>query len=196
LTYNGYGDGNGYGNGDGDGDGYGYGYGDGYGNGDGNGNGYGNGDGDGYGNGDGDGNGIYRVKLWGEWFEVFGKIENSLCINLPPHLYSKIDREFLQQVDNLECLRLLREKIGLEKYLSLYDAKVINEEVDNQGNLMRLYEFVEQGERVIMYEGVCPSTGRLYHMFPPNQKAKTCFEAKASTFGKSADVFKMKFSES
>jgi hypothetical protein len=115
---------------------------------------------------------------------------------LPEYLYGKIDKAFLQQVDNLECLRSLREKIGLEKYISLFDAKVINEEVDNQGNQMKLYKYDEKGTNVVMLEVICPSTGRMYHLYPPNQKAKTCFEAKASTFGKSTDLFKTKFSES
>jgi hypothetical protein len=155
---------NGNGNGDGDG------------NGDGNGNGYGNG------NGDGNGNGIYNAKVFGEWFEVSHELENSLCNNLPARLYNKMDKEFLQRVTNLECLRSLREKIGLERYIRLFDATVINEQVDHQGNQMKLYRYDEKGTKVILLEVICPSTKRMYHLYPPNQKAKTCFEAKASTF--------------
>ena len=135
-----------------------------------------------YGNGYGNGNGIYLAKLWGEWFEVSGSIENSLCINIPEHRYDKITKEFVQKVDNLENLRILREKIGLEKYISLFDAKIIHEETDNQGNKMKLYKYDEKGEKVIMLEVICPSTDRIYHLYPPNQKAKTCLEAKISTF--------------
>jgi hypothetical protein len=101
---------------------------------------------------------------------------------LPEHLYDKITKEFVQSVDNLECLRELREKIGLEKYLSLFDAKVIHEEIDNQKNKMRLFKYDEKGTNVILLEVVCPSTERVYHLYPPNQKAKTCTEAKRSTF--------------
>jgi hypothetical protein len=194
----GYGNGNGYGNGDGNGNGNGYGdgngYGNGYGYGDGNGNGdgYGNGNGYGYGygdgNGDGDGygygngNGIYKIKMFGEWFECSGEIENSLCYNLPSQLHDKIDKAFISKVNNLESLRALREKIGLERYIQLLDAKMICEEVDNQGHKMKLYQYNEQEEKVIILEVVCPSTNRIYHLYPPNQKAKNCFEAKASTF--------------
>ena len=163
----GYGDGNGYGNGNGDGNGDGNGYGYGYGNGDGNGYGY----------------GIYYAKIFGEMFEISGKIENSLCKNLPEHLFDKIDKAFLQEVDNLEALRELREKIGLEKYLSLFDAKIVDEDNDAQGNLMRLFKYDEKGNKVILLECICPSTNRMYHLYPPNQKAKNVFEAKASTFG-------------
>ena len=134
------------------------------------------------GSGSGDGSGDYYVKLWGEWFEISGEIENSLCHNIPEHHYNKIDREFLSKVNNLEALRILREKIGLERYIALFDAKIIHEEVDNQGNQMKLYKYDEKGEKVILLEVICPSTSRMYHLYPPNQKAKTCAEAKISTF--------------
>ena len=174
----GYGSGYGYGDGSGSGDGSGYGYG--YG--DGSGYGYGYGDGSGYGSGSGYGDGYYKAKIFGEWFEVSGVIEESLCVNLPKHLYHKVDREFISKVKNLERLRMLREKTGLQHYLSLFDAKVVHEELDNQGNEMKLYKYDEAGEKVILLEVLCPSTKRMYHLYPPNQKAKTCFEAKASTF--------------
>jgi hypothetical protein len=51
-------------------------------------------------------------------------------------------------------------------------------------------EFDEQGEKVILLEVICPSTNRVYHLYPPNQNAKTCFEAKASTFGNKAIVYR------
>ena len=110
-------------------------------------------------------------------------------------MYNKIDKEFVQRVTNLESLRSLREKIGLERYISLFDAKVINTEVDYQGNEMNLYQYDEKGSKVILLEVVCPSTKRMYHLYPPNQKAKTCFEAKASTFGMTINEFQP-FSES
>jgi hypothetical protein len=178
LSLYGYGNDYGDGDGDGNGNGYGYGNGDGYGGngGDGNGNGYGNG------GGYGDGDGIYKIKMWGEWFECSGEIENSLCHNLPVHLYDKIDKGFISKVNNLESLRSLREKIGLERYIELLDAKVICEQVDNQGFPMKLYQYKEQDEKVILLEVVCPSTDRVYHLYPPNQKAKDCWEAKKSTF--------------
>ena len=191
---NGYGSGSGdgYGYGSGSGSGYGSGSGDGYGSGSGSGDGdvdgygYGNGNGYGYGygngNGYGNGYGVYLAKLWGEWFEVSGAIENSLCLNIPEHHYDKITKEFVQKVDNLENLRILREKIGLEKYISLFGAKTIHEDIDNQGNKMKLYKYDEKGDKVIMLEVICPSTDRMYHLYPPNQKAKTCLEAKNSTF--------------
>ena len=178
----GYGDGSGdgygsgSGSGDGSGDGYGSGSGSGYGSGDGYGYGYG------YGSGYGSGSGSYLAKIWEEWFEISGTIENSLCLNIPEHHYDKIDKLFAQKVDNLENLRILREKIGLERYISLFDAKIIHEEVDNQGNKMKLYKYDEKGQEVVMLEVICPSTNRMYHLYPPKQKSKTCIEAKESTF--------------
>ena len=61
-------------------------------------------------------------------------------------------------------------------------SKIINEEIDQQGNKMRLFEYDEKGMKVILLEVVCPSTGRIYHLYPPNQNSKTCSEAKVSTF--------------
>ena len=164
--------------GSGSGDGSGDGYGDGYGSGSGSGDGYGSGSGDGY----GDGSGSYYAKLFGEWFEISGEIENSICNNIPEHLYAKIDKDFITKVSNLESLRIIRDKIGMKKYISLLGAKIINEQTDHQGNQMKLYICSEIGEKAILLEVICPSTGRVYHLYPPNQKAKTCFEAKASTF--------------
>lgn len=127
--------------------------------------------------------GIYYVKMWGDWFEVSGEgIENSLCINIPPKHYDKVDKDFILNVNNLESLRLIRDKIGMERYISLLGAKVFNEQTDHQGNQMKLYSYQEVKEKVILLEVVCPSTKRMYHLYPPNQDAKTCFEAKASTF--------------
>jgi hypothetical protein len=175
------GDGSGYVSGDGSGSGSGDG--SGYVSGDGSGSGSGSGSGDGSGYGSGYGYGIYYAKLYGEWFEVSGKIENSLCINIPEHLYHIIDKDFINKVDNLESLRSLREKIGLDKYISLLDAKVIHASLDNQGRSMKLYKYDEKGTSVVLLEVICPSTERMYHLYPPNQKSKTCEEAKASTFG-------------
>lgn len=127
-------------------------------------------------------NGPYFIKIWNDWFEISGKIEDSLCRNISEYHYDKINKEFVQKITNLENLRILREKIGLEKYLSLFDAKVIHEEIDSQGNKMRLFKYNEKGEDVILLEVVCPSTKRVYHLYPPNLKAKTCTEAKKSTF--------------
>ena len=47
---------------------------------------------------------------------------------------------------------------------------------------MKLYKYDEKGTAVILLEVICPSTNRIYHLYPPNQKAKTCSQAKASTF--------------
>jgi hypothetical protein len=121
--------------------------------------------------------------MWGEWFECSGKIENSLCFNIPEYHLIKVDRTFITKVDNLESLRAIRDRIGLSKYIELLQAKIINEQVDNQGFPMKLYRYEEQGEKVLLLEVTCPSTGRMYHLYPPNQKVKDCFEAKASTFG-------------
>lgn len=128
------------------------------------------------------GDGIYYCKIWGDWFEISSSVENSLCSNIPEKHYDKITKEFVQKIDNLECLRELRDKIGLDRYIKLFDAKVIDEATDHQGNGMKLYRYKEKGKKVILLEVICPSTGRMYHLYPPKQKAKTCMQAKNSTF--------------
>lgn len=141
-----------------------------------------NGYGYGYGDSNGYGDGSYYIKKWGEWYEVGGELENSLCNNIHPGHYQYIDSSFIKKITNVECLRILRDKIGLGKYLELLQAKVINEEVDHQGNNMRLFKCDENGETSLLLEVVCPSTMRVFHLYPPNQKSKTCFEAKTSSF--------------
>jgi hypothetical protein len=86
------------------------------------------------------------------------------------------------QVSNVESLRILRDKIGLQKYIELLGATIIHEEIDHQGNKMKLYSCSEIGEKVLLLEVVCPSTGRTFHLYPPDQNAKTCSKAKESTF--------------
>jgi len=139
--------------------------------------------GNGNGNGDGNGDGINIINLWGEWFEVSGELENSLCNNIPEHLYDKVDKDFLLKVTNLESLRVLRDKIGMERYVKLLGAKVIDEAVDHQGNKMKLYVCSEVGEKAVLLEVVCPSTDRTFHLYPPDQSVKDCWAAKKSTFG-------------
>lgn len=91
-------------------------------------------------------------------------------------------KDFISKVDNLESLRIIRDKIGLQHYLNLFDAKEIDQDIDAQGRTMKLYKYEEKGEDVILLEVICPSTERIYHLYPPNQKAKNVWEAKASTF--------------
>ncbi|MBU6392499.1 MAG: hypothetical protein KGQ83_09705 [Planctomycetes bacterium] len=62
-------------------------------------------------------------------------------------------------------------------------AEEIHSSVDHQGNRMRLFHCYEAGEASTLLEVVCPSTKRMYHLYPPDQSAVTCEKAKASTFG-------------
>lgn len=124
------------------------------------------------------------------FYEVSGELENSLCNNLHEDDYDIVTKGFISKVTNLESLRKIRDKIGMEKYLSLLNAKLINSQIDNQGNEMKLYLCQEIKENSLLLEVKCPSTGRVYHIYPPNQKAKDCNEAKASTFNKKTVNFK------
>jgi len=122
----------------------------------------------------------------GEWWSL----DMTTILNLmsEERIKNLSDRDLkfaLRTNNNLEIQRKVREIIGLERYLKILNAKVIHEELDAVGNPMKLYEINDtQNVKTILLEVVCPSTGRIYHMYPPNQEAKTCSEAKESTFSK------------
>ena len=93
-------------------------------------------------------------------------------------------KELLKNISNLEVLREFRDKIGLEKYLTLMNMTLIHEEIDACGYPMKLYKIDEIGINSIVLQVTCPSTKRIYHLYPPNQSAKTCSKAKESTFSR------------
>ena len=107
----------------------------------------------------------------------------------------KISEKDITGETNAEKRRVLREILGAEKYYAvLGGVKVIHESIDHQGNNMRLLETIKPDEiikkKVVVLECICPSTGRMYNIYPPDQKSKTVWEAKSSTFGKKANEFK------
>jgi hypothetical protein len=63
---------------------------------------------------------------------------------------------------------------------------MIDEDIDVQGNPMRLYETKKKdelvGKKVQFLEVVDPSTGRVYNIYPPKQNARNVWDAKAQTF--------------
>lgn len=116
----------------------------------------------------------YYIKLWDEWIEVSGKIKNGLCINIPKCHLDKIDKYFISKVNNLESLRILRNKIGADEYISILSAKVINEKIDHKGNKMKLYVFNEIGENTILLEVICKYPPRTFNL-PPLPFSETQF---------------------
>ena len=113
------------------------------------------------------------------------RVPEQLIIN--PESITKKD---ILAIENAEIRRCYMEKLGAMKYYNLLSdnqgCKLIDSTIDNQGNIMKLWETIINDDiinkKVQFLECECPSTGRIYNIYPPNQKSKTCWEAKMSTF--------------
>jgi hypothetical protein len=103
---------------------------------------------------------------------------------------NKITKEDILAQDNAEVRRAFMEKLGGKKYYDvLTDGKglrKVHTDTDKQGNIMVLWETKEEDKiarkKVQFLECQCPSTGRVYNIYPPNQQSKDVWEAKRSTF--------------
>lgn len=93
-----------------------------------------------------------------------------------------LTKKELAAVTNQELRRCYIDVLG-SRFLETLgeDFKVVDEQVDNQGNNMKLVEFEFGGRTVQVLEVHCPTTGKLYNL-NPTRICKTCNEAKASTF--------------
>ena len=98
-----------------------------------------------------------------------------------------INWEVILRETNAERRRCLREILGVEKYFKLQGGvHLVDVDLDDHGNEMKLYvskrkdSFINQ--KVQFLEVVCPSTKRNYILYPPNQKSRNVWDAKASTF--------------
>ena len=98
-----------------------------------------------------------------------------------------INWEVIHREVNTERRRCLLEILGTEKYLKLTGGvALVDADFDAQGNEMRLFVSRKRdpffGEKIQYLEVICPSTGRAYILYPPNQKSRNVWQAKASTF--------------
>ena len=147
---------------------------DGYGYGSGSGDGYGSGYGYGYGSGSGSGDGYGDGR---ELREYMGLVDfpTALALALP----------------NAEVRREAIQRIGPDRFFSELSPEVIHEDTDGAGNPRSLLRIPMQDAELgylAAVRVVCPTTGRVYHLFP-DQRATTCQEAVASTFGLPADQY-------
>lgn len=91
---------------------------------------------------------------------------------------------------NTEVRRSIREVLGGKKYYDLLSdgdgVTLLDEDMDEQGFPMKLYETKladsEIDRKVQFIEVTCPSTERVYNIYPPNQTSTNVWDAKASTF--------------
>lgn len=101
-----------------------------------------------------------------------------------------ITKEEILREDNAEKRRCIREILGAKKYYEVIAGEngliLIDEDTDDKGFPMSLYETSLNDDiinkKVQFLEVTCPSTERVYNIFPPNQKSKNVWDAKASTF--------------
>lgn len=96
--------------------------------------------------------------------------------------------------DNAETRRAFIEVMGVHNYFNVLSdgtgLELVDEDKDGQGNIMKLYDFDFEGETVQVLEVVCPSTGRIYNLYPPSQNCKNVYEAKMDTFDKKPLIYR------
>ena len=103
-----------------------------------------------------------------------------------------ITKEQILKIDNAEKRRCLREILGAKRYYDIIAGKdglkILDEDYDDNGNLMTLYETTMNdsvvNRKVQFLSVICPSTGREYNLYPSDQQSKNVFGAKSSTFNK------------
>lgn len=85
-------------------------------------------------------------------------------------------------IDNLEHRRIAYEFMDKTKMKSLKDYKILDEQVDEKGNQMKIISFKVKGidEPLKYYNCFCPTTKREYFI---GTDKDTCIEAKNSSFG-------------
>ena len=80
--------------------------------------------------------------------------------------------------------------LGAKKYYEVLFGEsniiLIDRDIDERGNEMSLFETKEKDDivkdKIQFMEVICPSTKRIYSLYPPNQKSINVWDAKASTF--------------
>ena len=103
-----------------------------------------------------------------------------------------ISKDEILKEGNTEKRRVLREILGAKKYYDIIsDGKgliLLDEDTDDMGFPMKLYETTINDDlinkKIQFIEVVCPSTERVYNIYPPSQNCKNVWEAKADTFNK------------
>ena len=90
-------------------------------------------------------------------------------------------------IDNIEHRRIAYQYMDKSKMKQLKDYKILDDGIDEKGNLAKIFSFTVQNmkEPLLFYNCICPSSGREY--FVQTEK-KTWKEAKASSFGFSTVV--------
>ena len=111
-----------------------------------------------------------------------------------------ITKQDIISINNAEIRRCYMEKLGAKKYyeIAFGGITLIDEQIDEYDNPLKLYRSKEKDDIINDYvyfiEVVCPSTKRIYNLFPLVEKypkSKECvLHAVASTFNKNKDNYK------
>jgi len=106
-----------------------------------------------------------------------------------------ISRKDIEDYPNAEIRRCFQEKLGTERFASLFDLELIDSDLDLQGNRQFLYRSREidrvAGEYIQFAKVICPTTHREYFLCVPPH-LNNVWDAVAWTFAKDRVEYKPK----
>jgi hypothetical protein len=139
-------------------------------------------------------------KLHGEnhpsiyWNENF-KLYHWNGVPVPAKLIEspqEIRKEDIEPIRNAEVRRSFLEKLGAERFSSLFDLQLVDSDIDLRGNRQSLYRSREidpvAKEHLQFAQVICPTTQRVYFLTVPPH-LQNVWEAVSWTFGKSSDEY-------
>jgi hypothetical protein len=111
---------------------------------------------------------LNNVKFEKEWFDKIRK--------------DNLSAEEVFAIDNIEHRRVAFEFMDKAKMKQLKDYKILDKQIDEKGNSMRILSFTIQNMRepLKFYNCICPSSKREYFV---GTDKDTCVEAKAGCWG-------------
>lgn len=117
-------------------------------------------------------------------------------VNIPGFWIStpeQITSEVIMNEKNAEKRRCLFEILGAEKFSELLGVSIVDDDVDQHKNSIKLYRTKQKdeiaGEYIQFARVVCPSTLREYFLCVP-ETIRNVWDAVAWTFGKTKDSYK------
>jgi len=122
-----------------------------------------------------------------EW-EDGVKVYKAEGMEIPSKFYENPEQVTSKEIIKLdmEKRRLVLAIMGADHYFNALgsDKKLIDMQLDNQGNMMELYEIFDRflKKDIKVLKVICPSTSRVYYLYPPDQDVTNVFDAKKSTF--------------
>ncbi len=104
-------------------------------------------------------------------------------------LKDELTAEEVFAIDNIEHRRIAYQYMDKAKMKQLKDYKILDEQIDEKGNPMKILSFTIQNmkEPLKFYNCLCPSSKREYFI---GTEKDTCVEAKAACWGFSKDEIK------